>query len=225
MAGTADGITRRALVRSAGAALGFASELAISGFAPAAAQGESPSKVMIVRHAEKPDRDGDAPFGLGPDGRPDVHGLLVRGWERAGALARFFAPRDGAGPPAGLARPTFLFAAGPTPEHPSRRSVLTLSALAELTGLVPDASFGPDHASEAAVAILRRGGVGLVAWEHKRIADLVGAVTGGTVAGPHWPGHRFDMVLALDRDGAGWRLSQVPQLLLAGDSAAPLPMR
>ena len=217
MAETRDGITRRGLV-------GTAAGLALS-LAPAVAQGAGPSKLMVIRHAEKPDRDGDAPFGLDADGRPDAGALLVRGWERAGALARFFAPRDGVGLPAGLARPTFLVAAAPTPDHRSRRSVMTLSALAELTGLSPDAAFGPDHEAEAAAAILRRDGVGLVAWEHRRIADLVSAVTGGSAAAPHWPSHRFDMVLVLDRDGARWRLTQVPQLLLAGDSADPLPAR
>ncbi len=64
--------------------------------------------------------------------------------------------------------------------------------------------------------------MGLVAWEHKRIVDLVAALTGGTVKGPHWPSHRFDMVLVLDRQGATWRLTQVPQMLLAGDSPDPL---
>lgn len=221
----ADGITRRGLVGTAASVLGSAPAARLFGPAPAAAQGVGPSKVMIIRHAEKPERDGEAPFGLDPDGRPDVHALLVRGWERAGALARFFAPRDGAGLPAGLARPTFLVAAAPTADHLSRRSPLTLSALAELTGLAPDTAFGPDGERDAAAALLRRDGVGLVAWEHKRIADLVSAVTGGTVTAPHWPSHRFDMVLVLDRDGAHWRLTQVPQLLLAGDSAEPLRLR
>ncbi len=225
MAETRDGITRRGIVGSVGAALGLASAGPAVGPAPAAADGAGPSRVMIIRHAEKPDRDGAAPFGLDPDGRPDVHALLVRGWERAGALARFFAPRDGVALPAGLARPTFLVAAAATPDHPSRRSGLTLSALAELTGLATDAAFAPDHEAEAAAAILRRDGVGLVAWEHRRIADLVSALTGGTVAGPHWPSHRFDMVLVLDRDGTRWRLTQVPQLLLAGDSPEPLAAR
>ncbi len=134
---------------------------------------------MVIRHAEKPDRDGEAPFGVGPDGRPDPHALLPRGWARAGALARLFLPRDGAPMPSGLARPTFLFAAGPTPAHRSRRSVLTLQPLAELAGLPVEARFGPDAEREAAAAIRARGGVGLAAWEHKRIADLVSAVTGG----------------------------------------------
>lgn len=216
MATDRDGFSRRGVVATAaGLALAFGSR-------KAEAEAVGPSTVMVIRHAEKPTPDGVPPFGLDPDGRHDVDALLVRGWQRAGALARFFAPRDGGPPPAGIARPTFLFAAAPTPDHPSRRAGMTLAPLAALTGLVPDASFGPDQEAGAAAAILRRSGVGLVAWEHKRIVDLVAALTGGTIQGPHWSGHRYDMVLVLERDGTRWRLTQVPQLLLAGDSAEPL---
>ncbi len=214
MATDRDGFSRRGVVAT-GLALALGSRRV-------EAESAGPTAVMVIRHAEKPTPDGAPPYGVGPDGRHDVDALLVQGWERAGALARFFAPRDGGSMPAGLAGPTFLFAAAPTPKHPSRRAGLTLAPLAALTGLVPDASFGPDQEADAAAAILRRSGVGLVAWEHKRIADLVAALTGGTVQGPHWSGHRYDMVLVLERTNGKWRLTQVPQLLLAGDSAEPL---
>jgi len=211
-----DGFSRRDVVGTA-AALAFG-----LGGAEAAVPGAGPSRIMLIRHAEKPKRGGEPPYGLGPDGRHDENALLVEGWQRAGALAGFFAPRDGSSPPVGIARPTFLAAAAPTTDHPSRRSVLTLAPLAALTGLVPDTRFGPNQVEAAAAAVLRQGGVGLLAWEHKRIPDLVTALTHGSVAPPHWSGGRFDMVLVLDRDGPRWRLTQVPQLLLAGDSANPL---
>src|ERR1700710_1727263 len=51
-----------------------------------------PTKVMIIRHAEKP---GDGRDGIGPDGKPDTESLTVPGWRRSGALVRFFAPVDG----------------------------------------------------------------------------------------------------------------------------------
>jgi hypothetical protein len=216
MAQDRDGLSRREVVATAaGMALGL-------GTASAGAAESGPSKIMVIRHAEKPTSDGKPPFGLGLEGEHDITALLVQGWQRAGALARFFVPREGTAPVPGIAQPTFLVAAAPTRGHPSRRAGLTLAPLAELTGLVPDASFGPDQEAEAAAAILKRSGVGLVAWEHKRIRDLVAALTGGTVQGPHWKSDRFDMVLVLDRDGTTWRLTQVPQLLLAGDSAKPL---
>ena len=219
MSTESDGISRRGVVGTAAAlALGL-------GGAEAAVPGAGPTRIMVIRHAEKPKRGGEPPFGLGPDGRHDENALLVEGWQRAGALAGFFAPRDGSSPPVGIARPTFLVAAAPTTDHPSRRSVLTLAPLAALTGLVPDTRFGPDQVEAAAAAVLRQRGVGLLAWEHKRIPDLVTALTRGSVAPPHWSSDRFDMVLVLDRDGPHWRLAQVPQLLLAGDSAEPLPDR
>ncbi len=217
MAEERNGVSRREVVATVtGLALGLGASPAV------AAAGVGPSKLMIIRHAEKPAPDGTPPYGLDPDGQHDADALLVRGWQRAGALARFFAPRDGAMPVAGLLRPTFLVAAASTHAHPSQRAGLTLAPLAELTGLVPDSTFGPDQETDAAASILRRSGVGLVAWEHKRIVDLIGALTGGTVQGPHWSKHRFDMVLVLDREGASWRLNQVPQMLLAGDATTPL---
>lgn len=219
MATDRDGISRRGIVATAaGLALAFMGR-------GRAAEAAGPTKIMLIRHAEKPPRGGGPPFGLDPEGRPDPAALLVQGWQRAGALARFFAPRDGATSPAGIARPDFLVAAAPDRDHASRRSGLTLQPLAALTGLVPEAGFGPEQVPEAAAAILGRRGVGLVAWEHKRIADLVAALTRGAVPGPHWPGHRYDMVLVLDREGSRWRLRQVPQLLLAGDSPEPLAFR
>lgn len=216
MATDRDGISRRGIVATAAGLM-----VALMGRGRAA-EAAGPGKIMLIRHAEKPPRGGGPPFGLDPEGRHDTAALSVQGWQRAGALARFFAPRDGAAILPGIARPDFLVAAAPDRDHASRRSGLTLEPLAALTGLVPDAGFGPEQVAEAAAAILGRRGVGLVAWEHKRIADLVAALTGGAVAGPHWPGSRYDVVLVLDRDGPGWRLSQVPQLLLAGDTADPL---
>lgn len=217
MAADRDGLSRRGIVATVLA-------LALTGRGRAAAPA-GPGRIMLIRHGEKPPHGGGPPFGLDPDGRQDAAALSVRGWQRAGALARFFAPRDGMALPQGLARPDFLVAAAPDRTHASQRSVLTLQPLAELAGLETDARFGPGQVREAAEAILARPGVGLVAWEHKRIADLVAALTGGALAGPHWPRHRYDTVLVLAREGAGWRLRQVPQLLLAGDSAEPLPFR
>lgn len=64
----------------------------------------------------------------------------------------------------------------------------------------------------------------LVAWQHDEIPDLVHHVAGTKIAPKPWPGDRFDMVWVLDQaPGAiAWTFSQVPQLLLAGDSAQPI---
>jgi hypothetical protein len=51
------------------------------------------SKIMVIRHAEKPD-DAGTVFGVTIEGHQDPEELAVRGWQRAGALATFFAPPD-----------------------------------------------------------------------------------------------------------------------------------
>src|SRR5208282_5250934 len=50
----------------------------------------APTKIMIIRHAEKPDQNGGV-LGIDEAGRPDPNQLSVRGWQRTGALVPFFA--------------------------------------------------------------------------------------------------------------------------------------
>src|ERR1700693_1464104 len=68
------------------------------------------STLMIVRHAEKPPEPpaSPPPFGVTPDGRQDDHSLSVRGWQRAGALATFFAPSRTT--PPSVSTPQFIYA-------------------------------------------------------------------------------------------------------------------
>ena len=51
-------------------------------------------KIMIIRHAEKPEHHG--PRGVDENGDEDKKSLTVRGWQRAGALVQFFAPSGNA---------------------------------------------------------------------------------------------------------------------------------
>ena len=46
-------------------------------------------KIMLVRHAEKPGEP-PPPHGVDPAGEKDKDSLIVRGWQRAGALACLF---------------------------------------------------------------------------------------------------------------------------------------
>ena len=58
-----------------------------------APEGAPPHKILVIRHGEKPTPLG--PAGIKEDGREDDHSLVVRGWQRAGALASYFCyPRD-----------------------------------------------------------------------------------------------------------------------------------
>src|ERR1035438_9555441 len=52
-----------------------------------------PTKIMIIRHAEKPPKKGGVPLDVQENGEPgNGKSLIVSGWQRAGALNAFFAP-------------------------------------------------------------------------------------------------------------------------------------
>lgn len=65
------------------------------------------TKIMLIRHAEKPDGDVQ---GVTAAGAKDPEELVVRGWQRSGALVRLFAPRDGKFVDPHLAQPRTIFA-------------------------------------------------------------------------------------------------------------------
>src|ERR1700733_14844623 len=87
------------------------------------------TKIMVIRHAEKP-----APYGginyAGVDaagttcGADGEESLVTIGWERAGALVTLFAPPWGPKAPA-LATPQHIYASNPTAKQsgdlPSQR--------------------------------------------------------------------------------------------------------
>jgi hypothetical protein len=52
------------------------------------------TKIMIIRHAEKPPATGQ-PFGVTVEGAQDVESLTIQGWQRVGPLACLFAPTRG----------------------------------------------------------------------------------------------------------------------------------
>jgi hypothetical protein len=73
-----------------------------------------PTIIMIIRHAEKPDTKGLAPFGVNSDGVQDWESLIIQGWQRAGALVVLFDPARGPLQAPGLAVPSLIYAANPT---------------------------------------------------------------------------------------------------------------
>ncbi len=87
------------------------------------------TKIMIIRHAEKPPASGE-PFGVTADGDQDVESLIIQGWQRAGALACFFAPTHGPLQDAELATPQFLFASQSKSGGGSARPVETITPVA-----------------------------------------------------------------------------------------------
>lgn len=173
--------------------------------------------IMIVRHAEKPTAANDH-HGVRPDGEHDKHSLTVRGWMRAGALVGLFAPQHGE-PGRGLAVPDAIYAAGHTGDG-SRRSVQTVTPLAEWLGLPVHDRWEAGAEADLATALADRRDTVLVAWHHEAIPEIVSAL--GSIAVPEWPDTRFDVVWTFTRVGTDWRFAQVPQLLLAGDLPEPI---
>ena len=87
-------------------------------------------KIMIVRHGEKPEKDEDI-HGINPEGEHDKNELSIRGWQRSGALIRFFNPFNGQFIHPAIAKPTAFFAAAPSGHMQSERSYHTVQAVAE----------------------------------------------------------------------------------------------
>jgi len=65
---------------------------------------------MLIRHAKKPE---GTVQGVDANGNEGQEFLIVQGWQRAGALARFFAPASAQFQRPGVEQPQFLFASGP----------------------------------------------------------------------------------------------------------------
>jgi broad specificity phosphatase PhoE len=176
-------------------------------------------KIMIIRHAEKP-LDGHPERGVDIDGVHAHHELTVRGWQRAGALVRFFAPLGGAEPPALIARPRTLFATAVTPESPSHRPKHTLVPLAEALGVPVDTGHLSGEEPAVARAALAAAQPVLICWRHGYIPALAKAIAGAAAGVPEsWPDDRFDLVWVLEAQApqGPWRFSQVPQRLFARD--------
>jgi hypothetical protein len=182
------------------------------------------AKIMIVRHAEKPSDDGKI-LGVDADGAPNPEELIVRGWQRSGALVRLFVPRDGNFVDPHLATPTTIFASEVAKHSKSLRPQHTVLELATVLGLTLSLGHAKDDLAGLVADAQAAPGPVLIAWEHQDIPSIVDLITGNKTTCPQtWPGDRFDLVWVLDRtDASGpWSFAQVPQLLLSGDSAQPI---
>jgi hypothetical protein len=170
-------------------------------------------RIILLRHAEKA-RPDEHIQGVDARGQPDANELSVRGWQRAGALAHFFAPGGG-----DLGVPDALFAGPPTAAHPSRRSVSTLQPLAQRLGRPLELGFQRGQEPELAEALTGRDGLVLVAWDHRGLNRIAQALMGDSPATPQpWPQDCFDRFWIFTRDGPRWQFVQRPQRLLAGDA-------
>jgi hypothetical protein len=172
------------------------------------------TKLMVIRHAEKPEKQTGV-FGVTEAGARDKDELTPKGWQRAGALVRFFNPVIAAGLRAGMAVPGAIFAARATSDNPSKRAVHTVRPLATDLRLGVCADFALHQEKDLVDAAMNAAAAVLICWHHERIPKLVARL--GVEIGD-WPDAVYDRVLILDRAKDAWSLSVLEQHLLSGDS-------
>jgi hypothetical protein len=183
-----------------------------------------PRKMMLIRHAEKPDEQGKV-LGVDESGTPNPNQLSVRGWQRAGALVRFFAPINEIFVE-GIEKPASIIACKPANGANSVRSVSTVAPLAAALGMAVNKDIGCGDES-ALIEFLKENSQDavLICWRHEPIPGIVRALAGNLENLPSkWPGKRFDLVWVLEKSDSGWSFKQVAQLLLAGDAPAAVVM-
>lgn len=173
--------------------------------------------IMLIRHAEKP-TPGDAAVDV--RGQADERALSVTGWQRAGALAPYFASLTDRLHARHLCRPEHIFAARATAMHPSTRPRDTVKTLAAVLGIGVDERWSDEDPLEHVAEVLRNFEVPvLVCWRHDYLPAMARAILRDHPVPEVWPADRFDLTWSIRRDGGGWELLQVPQLLLPGDQA------
>ena len=186
----------------------------------------SATKIMIIRHAEKPADDGPI-TGVSQAGLQDPEELTVRGWQRSGALIRFFAPAKGLFASSLLATPDVIFASGVAKHSKSLRPQHTVLALADFLGQQLDLSHTKGEEDLLVADALSKNGSILIAWEHEAIPAIANRITGDSKTCPQkWTEDRFDLVWVFVRGSAAkhWSFEQVPQMLLPGDSSDLIPI-
>lgn len=193
------------------------------------------SKIMIVRHAEKPDGQQGDPTGVTLAGQPSDNSLIVQGWQRAGALVTLFDPFS-QDLPEGLVVPNVIFASddhdhtdpnGKQQGSHSMRPIETVTPLASKLSLQIDTSCWLGNEPALVTAATGSTGAVLIAWQHEAMPAIANLLVPPPTPIPkdwpvpqQWPGKRFDVVWIFDpptQAGGPWIFSQVPQNLLAGD--------
>ena len=179
-------------------------------------------KILLIRHCERPSADPKI-RGVGLDGRKNKESLTVRGWQRAGALVRFFAPVDGRFAHPALATPKILFACRAALQDPSLRPQHSLLPLAELLRVELNCDYFHGEEADLVQKVLAGPGPALIAWKHPNMHVIANTILGDKTRAPqHWDYERYDLVWAFERSGQAWTFLQFAQLLLAGDRQAPI---
>ena len=190
-----------------------------------------PTKIMIIRHAEKPP---DPPNKTGPwdvlvNGQSGGgESLIVPGWQRAGALNAFFAPHKSKPSNPEIATPDYIYAANPSGETQRPWETVTpLAAWLNYSQGSPqfNVSFSVGGGEPDLVkSVLALSGVVLICWEHDNIMpNMMSAIDSAVkiTQFSHIPNpfpNVFDLVWVLDLDKNIYKWSSVKQHLMAGDS-------
>ncbi len=179
-----------------------------------------PTTIMLIRHGEKPTVP--PPHGVDENGAEDKNSLIVRGWQRAGALIPFFRTPW----VEGIKTPTAIYAAGTSvqplmidgvDEARSLRAEQTVTPLAQALSLKVHKQYLVGQEDLLVQSITRETGVVLVAWEHKHIPVIAQKLS--AAAPDSWPGKDvFDIVWVLEASNGGYNFLSLAQDLLAGDS-------
>jgi len=171
------------------------------------------AKIMLIRHAEKPNGDGGP--GLMPTGVENLRALTLTGWKRANALVGLLNPADGALPRAPLAKPRSLFASGSESLRP-KQTVAPLAAALNLS----IRTFLNGQEPELVAAIKAAEDPVLISWRHEAIPEIAALIRGGAEGVPQrWPGHIYNLVWVFDLQPSGaWSFTQVPELLMPSDT-------
>jgi hypothetical protein len=175
------------------------------------------AKIMLIRHAEKPNGDGGP--GLMPNGAENPRALTLTGWKRANALVGLFNPADGALPRAPLAKPASLFASGSESLRP-KQTIAPLAAALNLS----IRTFLKGQEVELVAAVKKAEDPVLISWQHEAIPEIASLIRGNPDGvPPKWPADRFDLVWVFDLQPSGaWSFAQVPELVMPGDSTQPI---
>jgi broad specificity phosphatase PhoE len=184
------------------------------------------TKIMIIRHGEKPGKPIDAP-GIDENGKPDPNSLTAAGWQRARALVTLFHPAAGISIRTGLATPDHLFAADITDPDSSKRPVETLTPLANSFSPARDidASINASETEKLAEVAAGVGGVVLVAWKHEHILKIAETLAPESKLPGTWPPTCFDIVFVFDKNAHGaYDFSQVAERVLPTDTTTPLQL-
>ena len=129
------------------------------------------AKIMLIRHAEKPEGDGGP--GLMPNGAENPRALTLAGWKRANALVGLFNPPDGVLPRPPLAKPSSLFASGSESLRP-KQTVAPLAAALNLSVR----TFLKGQEAQLVAAAKKAEDPVLISWQHEAIPDIASLIRG-----------------------------------------------